>query len=43
MVLLQYELTVDVQYVLSIKFVMKQMETTETDIMIKEASINYDC
>ena len=42
MVLLQYELNVHVQYVLSIKFVIKQMETTETDILIKEASIKYD-
>ena len=41
MVLLQYELTVHVQYVLSIKIIIKQMDTTETDIIIKEASISY--
>ena len=43
MVLLQYELSADVQYVLNIKFVKKQMETTETGIIIKEASIKHDC
>ena len=43
MVLLQYELSADVQYVLNIKIVIKQMDTTETDIIMKEASIKYDC
>ena len=42
MVLLQYELNVHVQYDISIKFVIKQMETTETDMIIKEAIIKYD-
>ena len=43
MVLLQYELNVDGQYVLSIKFVIKQMEKSEIAIITKEASIKYDC